>query len=116
MIIDTQGDNWAHDPVIVKEGSGTSPKATDTVEVHYTGTLLNGTKFDSSRDRGQPTRFPLNRVIKGWTEGVALMKPREQRILVIPPDLAYGKSSPTPKIPPNSWLVFDVELLAVNPK
>ncbi|MEW6252903.1 MAG: peptidylprolyl isomerase [Planctomycetota bacterium] len=101
--------------VIVKEGSGESPKPTDTVEVHYTGTLLNGSKFDSSRDRGQPTRFPLNRVIRGWTEGVGLMKPGEQRILVIPPELAYGARPPTPLIPPNSWLVFDVELLKVNP-
>ena len=103
--------------VVVKPGSGDSPKSTDVVEVHYTGTLLDGKKFDSSRDRGQPTKFPLNRVIKGWTEGVGLMKPGEQRILVIPPQLAYGAAPPPGSgIPANSWLVFDVELLSVNPK
>ena len=90
------------------------PKATDTVEVHYTGRLVNGTKFDSSVDRGQPFRFRLGagQVIRGWDEGVAGMKEGEKRKLTIPPDLGYGSSGAGP-IPPNSTLVFDVELLNV---
>ena len=101
--------------VILKEGSGASPKPTDTVEVHYTGTLPDGKKFDSSVDRGQPAVFPLNRVIKGWTEGVGLMKVGEKRKLIIPPDLAYGAVSPPGSgIPANSWLIFDVELLSIK--
>jgi peptidylprolyl isomerase len=100
---------------VLKQGNGTtSPKATDTVKVHYHGTLLNGTVFDSSVERGQPISFPLNRVIKGWTEGLQLMKVGDKFKFEIPPDLAYGPNSPSPKIPPNSTLVFEVELLGIE--
>jgi len=101
--------------VVLKHGSGTvSPKATDTVKVHYHGTLLDGTVFDSSVERGEPISFPLNRVIPGWTEGLQLMKVGDKFKFEIPPGLAYGPASPSPKIPPNSTLVFEVELLGVN--
>ncbi len=100
--------------MILKEGTGPSPKPTDTVKVHYTGWLLDGTKFDSSVDRGEPTSFPLNRVIAGWTEGVGRMKVGEKCRLVIPGELGYGARGSPPRIPPNATLVFDVELLAIN--
>ena len=100
---------------VLTPGKGASPKATDTVQVQYKGTLIDGTKFDSSYDRGEPATFPLNRVIPGWTEGVQLMKPGAKYEFVIPPQLAYGKQA-TPKIPADSTLVFEVELLKVNPK
>lgn len=100
---------------VIKKGEGTvSPKATDTVNVHYHGTLLNGTVFDSSVQRGQPISFPLNRVIPGWTEGLQLMKVGDKFKFEIPPNLAYGPNSPSPKIPPNSTLVFEVELLGIQ--
>ena len=100
---------------VLKKGTGTvSPKATDTVNVHYHGTLLDGTVFDSSVERGQPISFPLNGVIPGWTEGVQLMKVGDKFKFEIPPNLAYGANSPSPKIPPNSTLVFEVELLAIQ--
>lgn len=100
---------------VLKQGTGTvSPKATDTVNVHYHGTLLNGTVFDSSVERGQPISFPLNGVIPGWTEGLQLMKVGDKFKFEIPPNLAYGANSPSPKIPPNSTLVFEVELLAIQ--
>jgi FKBP-type peptidyl-prolyl cis-trans isomerase len=100
---------------VLKQGNGgTSPKATDTVRVHYHGTLLDGTVFDSSVQRGQPISFPLNRVIAGWTEGLQLMKVGDKFKFEIPPDLAYGDNSPSPKIPPNSTLVFEVELLGIE--
>ena len=100
---------------VLKQGTGTvSPKATDTVNVHYHGTLLNGTVFDSSVERGQPISFPLNRVIPGWTEGLQLMKVGDKFKFEIPPNLAYGPNSPSPKIPPNSTLVFEVELLGIQ--
>jgi peptidylprolyl isomerase len=100
---------------VMKQGTGTvSPKATDTVKVHYHGTLLDGTVFDSSVQRGEPISFPLNRVIPGWTEGLQLMKVGDKFKFVIPPNLAYGPDSPSSKIPPNSTLVFEVELLAIE--
>ena len=100
---------------VMKQGSGTvSPKATDTVKVHYHGTLLNGTVFDSSVQRGQPISFPLNQVIAGWTEGLQLMHVGDKFKFEIPPNLAYGEASPSPLIPPNSTLVFEVELLGIE--
>lgn len=99
---------------IVKKGEGDSPKATDTVSVHYTGTLADGQKFDSSRDRGEPTSFPVNGVIPGWTEALQLMKPGSQWMVYIPYDLAYGERGRPPSIPPFSTLIFDVELLEVK--
>ncbi|MCG3126018.1 MAG: hypothetical protein CHACPFDD_00846 [Phycisphaerae bacterium] len=100
--------------VVLKGGEGDSPAATDTVQVHYTGWLVDGTKFDSSVDRGQPAEFPLNRVIKGWTVGVGLMKVGEMRKLIIPPEMGYGQRGAPPRIPANAWLVFDVELLSIK--
>lgn len=100
--------------IVLKEGDGPSPQPTDRVEVHYSGWLLNGTKFDSSVDRGQPATFRLNGVIKGWTEGVGMMKVGGKRKLIIPPGLAYGSRGRPPTIPPNSYLVFDIELLSIK--
>jgi len=100
---------------VLKQGTGTvSPKPTDTVKVHYHGTLTNGTVFDSSVERGEPATFPLNRVIAGWTEGLQLMKVGDKFKFEIPANLAYGANSPSPSIPPNSTLVFEVELLAIQ--
>lgn len=97
-------------------GAGESPKPGQMVTVHYTGTLENGTKFDSSVDRGQPLNFPIGtgRVIQGWDEGIMSMKIGGKRKLIIPPDLAYGPSGRPPVIPPNSTLIFEVELLGVK--
>ncbi len=100
---------------VIAEGSGTSPKETDTVEVNYRGTLINGTEFDSSYKRGKPAKFPVNRVIKGWTEGLQLMKPGAKYKFYIPPDLAYGERGAGNEIGPESTLIFDVELLGVTP-
>lgn len=97
---------------VLKPGSGKSPAATDRVMVHYTGTLTDGAKFDSSRDRGQPSTFGVSQVIKGWTEALQLMQEGAQWELYIPAELAYGATS-RPKIPGNSVLVFDVELIEV---
>jgi FKBP-type peptidyl-prolyl cis-trans isomerase FklB len=99
---------------VMASGKGDSPAATDTVEVHYHGTLVNGSVFDSSVDRGTPAKFPVNRVISGWTEALQLMKEGDKWRLTIPASLAYGAQSPSPKIPANSALVFEVELLAIQ--
>src|SRR5579859_65224 len=97
---------------VLKEGGGASPKETDTVKVHYRGTLIDGTQFDSSYDRNEPAQFPLNGVIKGWTEGLQLMRVGGKSKLFVPSDLAYGPQG-RPGIPPNSVLVFEVELIEI---
>ena len=99
--------------VIASEGNGVSPTATDNVTVHYVGTLTNGEQFDSSIDRGEPTTFPLNRVIPGWTEGLQLMKEGGTAVFYIPSELAYGDRE-LPGIPASSTLLFWVELIQVN--
>jgi FKBP-type peptidyl-prolyl cis-trans isomerase FklB len=101
---------------VIMEGEGDLPVATDTVTVHYRGTLIDGTEFDSSYGRNKPATFALNRVIKGWTEGLQLMKPGAQYRFFIPPDLAYGNRGAGSEIGPNSTLVFEVELLSVKGK
>ncbi|XOV80145.1 MAG: FKBP-type peptidyl-prolyl cis-trans isomerase [Aestuariibacter sp.] len=98
---------------VIEQGEGNKPSAEDTVKVHYHGTLIDGTVFDSSYDRGEPAVFPLNRVIKGWTEGVQLMNVGSKYRFHIPAHLAYGERA-TGKIGPNSTLVFDVELLGIE--
>ena len=98
---------------VLKEGNGAQPKSSDNVTVNYRGTLIDGTEFDSSYKRGQPATFPVAGVIKGWTEALQLMKAGSKYQLVIPPDLAYGERSPGAQIPPNSLLIFEVELLSV---
>jgi FKBP-type peptidyl-prolyl cis-trans isomerase FklB len=100
---------------VEKEGNGTPPKETDTVEVNYRGTLIDGTEFDSSYKRGEPATFPVNRVIKGWTEALQLMKPGAKYQLFIPSNLAYGPGGTGGDIGPNSTLIFEVELLSVKP-
>lgn len=97
----------------IKAGSGESPAAADKVKVHYHGTLIDGTVFDSSVERGQPATFPLNGVIKCWTEGVQLMKVGGKSKLICPSDIAYGDRGSPPKIKPGSTLIFEVELLEV---
>ena len=99
---------------VLKEGTGSTPKPTDTVTVHYTGTLIDGTKFDSSVDRGQPATFVLNQVIPGWTEGVQLMKVGSKYKLYIPAALGYGEQGAGNVIGPNAPLVFAVELLSIG--
>ncbi|MDQ6979874.1 MAG: FKBP-type peptidyl-prolyl cis-trans isomerase [Ghiorsea sp.] len=101
---------------VLTQGNGKKPEATDTVKVHYQGTLLDGTEFDSSYKRGQPISFPLNGVIKGWTEGVALMPVGSKYKFYIPSDLAYGERGAGAKIAPNSTLIFTVELLGIENK
>jgi FKBP-type peptidyl-prolyl cis-trans isomerase len=119
-------DNGAKDGVITTasglqytvlnsgEEGGASPTTSDSVLAHYHGTLIDGTVFDSSVDRGEPAEFGLSQVISGWTEALQLMKVGDKWRLFLPPNLAYGEQSPTPAIPPNSALIFDVELLEIR--
>ncbi len=100
--------------IVVKEGEGDKPKATDTVKVHYCGTLLDGTEFDSSYRRKRPMTFEANRVIKGWTEGLQLMKVGSKFKFFIPSELAYGSRGTRGAIGPNATLIFEVELLAIE--
>lgn len=100
---------------ITKKGSGKSPKATDLVRVHYHGTLVNGKVFDSSVERGNPVNFPLNQVIKCWTEGVQKLNKGSKATLVCPSNLAYGESGAPPRIPGGATLIFEVELLEILP-
>jgi len=99
----------------LKQGTGAQPKESDTVTVNYRGTLINGTEFDSSYKRGQPATFPLSGVIKGWTEGLQLMKVGSKYQLFVPPNLGYGDRAVGPDISPNSTLIFEVELLDIKP-
>ena len=100
---------------VLTGGAGAKPAATDTVTTHYEGRLIDGTVFDSSLARGEPASFPLNRVIPGWTEALQLMQPGAKWRLFIPPELAYG-DRPAGSIPPNSTLIFEVELLSIDGK
>jgi len=100
--------------VVITSGNGKTPGPADKVTVHYRGTLTNGTEFDSSYKRGQPATFPVDRVIPGWTEALQLMKEGDKWKLTIPPNLAYGERGAGATIPPNSTLIFEVELIKVN--
>jgi FKBP-type peptidyl-prolyl cis-trans isomerase FklB len=99
---------------VLKEGAGAKPKATDEVTTHYHGTLINGTVFDSSVDRGQPASFPVNGVIPGWVEALQLMNTGSKWRLFVPSDLAYGSRGASAQIGPNTTLIFDVELISIN--
>lgn len=99
---------------VIASGEGASPQSDSTVDVHYRGTLIDGTEFDSSYSRGEPATFPVNQVISGWTEALQLMKVGDKWELTIPAELAYAEQGAPPVIPPNSALVFEVELLKVH--
>ncbi|MBP8892985.1 MAG: FKBP-type peptidyl-prolyl cis-trans isomerase, partial [Saprospiraceae bacterium] len=99
---------------VITSGSGATPKLTDKVTTHYRGTLVNGQEFDSSYKRGEPATFPVNGVIKGWTEALQLMKEGDKWRLYIPYDLAYGERGAGQDIPPYATLIFDIELIKVN--
>jgi FKBP-type peptidyl-prolyl cis-trans isomerase len=99
---------------VIKTGTGAKPQLSDKVKVHYTGTLINGTVFDSSVERGEPAVFPVGAVIPGWVEALQLMRVGDKWQLFIPAKLAYGEQSPSPAIPPNSPLIFEVELLNIE--
>lgn len=99
---------------ITKEGTGNNPKATDNVVVHYKGTTIDGKEFDSSYKRGEPATFPLNRVIRGWTEGLQLIKEGGKATLYIPSELAYGSRGAGGAIGPDETLIFEVELLKIQ--
>ncbi len=99
---------------VITPGTGKTPKATDKVKTHYRGTLIDGTEFDSSYKRGKPATFPVNGVIKGWTEALQLMKEGAKWQLFIPPDLAYGKRGAGNKIGANATLIFDIELISIE--
>jgi FKBP-type peptidyl-prolyl cis-trans isomerase FklB len=101
---------------IIKEGEGEIPNVEDFVTVHYRGTLTDGTEFDSSYSKGEPQTFQTDGVIKGWTEALQMMKVGSQWEIFVPPDLAYGRTGMLPKIPPNSVLVFEIELLSIEPE
>jgi len=101
--------------LVLKEGDGPTPKADDMVKVHYRGTFINGKEFDSSYVKGEPQTFQADGVIKGWTEALLTMKVGSKWQLFVPPDLAYGRGGLGQKIPPNSVLIFDIELLAIEP-
>ncbi len=100
--------------IVLCKGKGKKPKATDQVKVHYKGTLIDGTEFDSSYKRGEPVTFPVNRVIPGWTEALQLMNVGSKYQLFIPSNLAYGKRAASPQIGPNATLIFEVELLSIE--
>lgn len=101
---------------ILTQGTGPKPTPSDSVVCNYRGTLINGTEFDSSYKRGEPATFPVTGVIKGWTEALQLMPVGSKWQLFVPSDMAYGERSPAPQIGPNSTLIFEVELLSIQPK
>ncbi|MBG91093.1 MAG: hypothetical protein CL521_04680 [Actinobacteria bacterium] len=101
---------------VIKAGQGRSPKLTENVTVHYRGTLINGTEFDSSYKRNQPVSFPVNGVIKGWTEALQRMKPGDKWMLYIPSELAYGDAGAGALIEPGSTLIFETELISIDTK
>lgn len=100
--------------IVLAEGTGASPKATDTVVVHYRGTLIDGTEFDSSYGRGEPVAIPVNGVIQGWQEALPLMKVGSKWQIFVPSDLGYGENAAGAEIGPHSTLIFDIELLSIN--
>ena len=112
--VNTTASGLQYEILTQGSGEGESPAVTDIVSVHYHGTLIDGTVFDSSVERNQPAEFPLNAVISGWTEALQLMKVGDKWKLYLPAEIAYGARSPSPKIPANSALVFEVELLDIK--